>query len=270
MKRMNDDSSTNPGRVDLVGAGPGDPDLVTLKAARLIQSAEVVVYDNLVGDAILDLIPPKVERIYVGKSAGNHTLPQEEICALLVEKAKEGKRVVRLKGGDPFVFGRGGEEIDVLIDAGIPVGIVPGVTAALGAAASFGFPLTHRDYAQSCVFVTGHLKDDSVDLNWPMLAQARQTVVIYMGIIGVEIVSARLQEAGLPGDTPAALVYRATCPDEKLFPATVATLPKVVQEEAVKSPTLIVIGQVLKLAVSGDGRQETGDRAASGIRNQIG
>ncbi|MDR1367837.1 MAG: uroporphyrinogen-III C-methyltransferase [Candidatus Accumulibacter sp.] len=248
MKRMNEVSPDFSGRVDLVGAGPGDPDLVTLKAARLIQNAEVVVYDNLVGDGILDLIPPKVERIYVGKMAGNHTLQQKEICKLLVEKAKEGKRVVRLKGGDPFVFGRGGEEIDVLMEARIPVGIVPGVTAALGAASSFGFPLTHRDYAQSCVFVTGHLKGDSVDLNWPMLAQSRQTVVIYMGLIGIEIISERLQAAGLPGDTPAALAYRATCSDEKLFLATVATLPKIAREETVKSPALIVIGQVLKLS----------------------
>jgi uroporphyrin-III C-methyltransferase len=248
--RVESIESGNPGRVDLVGAGPGDPDLVTLKAARLIQNAEVVVYDNLVGDAILDLIPPKVERIYVGKKAGNHSLPQEEICALLVEKARAGKRVVRLKGGDPFVFGRGGEEIDALVGAGIPVGIVPGITAALGAAASFGFPLTHRDYAQCCVFVTGHLKDDSVDLDWSALARERQTIVIYMGVVAIEIISARLQEAGLPGDTRAAIVYRATCSDEKLYPATLATLARVARENAVKSPALIVIGDVLKLSVA--------------------
>ena len=240
---------TNAGCVDLVGAGPGDPELMTLKAERLIRSADVVVYDNLVGAGILDLIPPETERVYVGKAAGNHTLPQEKICELLIEKAREGKRVVRLKGGDPFVFGRGGEEIDALMDAGIDVGIVPGVTAALGAAASFGFPLTHRDYAQSCVFVTGHLKDNTIDLNWPALAQPDQTVVIYMGVIGIEIISARLREAGLPGDTPAALIYRATCADQRIFPATLATLPETARDNRVKSPALIVIGHVLKLSL---------------------
>ena len=167
-----------PGRVALVGAGPGDPELITVKGARLLREADVVIYDNLVGGGILDFTSPTAERIFVGKMAGNHTLPQEDICQLLVDKALAGKFVVRLKGGDPFVFGRGGEELDVLMAAGIHVEIVPGVTAALGAAASFGFPLTHRDHAQSCVFITGHLKDDSVDLNWPALAQPNQTIVI--------------------------------------------------------------------------------------------
>ncbi|MDR2452114.1 MAG: uroporphyrinogen-III C-methyltransferase [Candidatus Accumulibacter sp.] len=241
-------ASANKGRVDLVGAGPGDPDLITLKAARLIQSADTVVYDHLVGEGVLDLIPPKAERVYAGKEAGRHPLPQEEICALLIEKAREGKRIVRLKGGDPFVFGRGGEEVDTLARAGIEVGVVPGITAALGAAASFGFPLTHRGYAQSCLFATGHLKNHTVDLDWPMLARPGQTVVIYMGVIGIEIISARLQEAGLPGDTPAALIYRATCPNQKIFPASVATLPRIARDEQLKPPALIVIGQVVKQA----------------------
>lgn len=241
------------GRVDLVGAGPGDPELITFKAARLIQNADVVIYDHLVSEGVLELISPQAERIYAGKEAGRHALPQKEICALLVEKAQEGKCVVRLKGGDPFVFGRGGEEIEALAEAGIEIGIVPGITAALGAAASFGFPLTHRDHAQSCLFATGRLKDRSVDLDWPALARPHQTVVIYMGVVGIDIISARLQEAGLPGKTPAALIYRATWPDQKIFPASVATLPQVAQEHQLRPPALIVIGHVLELATTGPG-----------------
>ena len=238
---------TSLGRVALVGAGPGDAELITLKGARLLGQADVVVYDNLVGDGIIDLARPGAERIFVGKMAGNHTLPQEDICQLLVDLARAGKSVVRLKGGDPFVFGRGGEEIDVLQAAGIPVDIVPGVTAALGAAAAFGFPLTHRDHAQSCVFVTGHLKDHSVDLDWPALARPDQTVVIYMGVTGLDIISERLQNAGLPGDTPAALVYRATWPNQRIYPGTLAMLPAIAAEHKVKPPTLIVIGSVVGL-----------------------
>lgn len=240
-------STATTGRVALVGAGPGDAELITLKGARLLQTAEVVIYDNLVSQGILDLISPTAERIFVGKMAGNHTMPQDDICQLLVDKAQEGKFVVRLKGGDPFVFGRGGEEMDVLLEAGVPVDIVPGVTAALGAAASFGFPLTHRDHAQSCVFVTGHLKDHTVDLDWPALARPGQTVVIYMGVTGLETISRELQAAGLPGDTPAALIYRATWPNEKAHKGTLATLPEVARAHKVKPPTLIVIGTVVGL-----------------------
>lgn len=237
----------NIGRVALVGAGPGDAELITLKGARLIQTADVVVYDNLVGEGILDLASPQAEKIYVGKMAGNHTLPQDDICQLLVDLAKTGKFVVRLKGGDPFVFGRGGEEMDVLAAAGVPVEIVPGVTAALGAAASFGFPLTHRDHAQSCVFVTGHLKDHTVDLNWRALAQPNQTIVIYMGVTGLDTISAQLQQAGLPGDTPAALVYRATWANQRIYPSTLAALPETARVHQVKPPSLIVIGSVVGL-----------------------
>ncbi len=240
-------STATTGRVALVGAGPGDAELITLKGARLLQTAEVVIYDNLVSQGILDLISPTAERIFVGKMAGNHTMPQDEICQLLVDKALEGKHVVRLKGGDPFVFGRGGEEMDVLLEAGVPVDIVPGVTAALGAAASFGFPLTHRDHAQSCVFVTGHLKDHTVELDWPALARPGQTVVIYMGVTGLETISRELQAAGLSGDTPAALIYRATWPNEKAHKGTLATLPEVARTHKVKPPTLIVIGTVVDL-----------------------
>ena len=235
------------GHVALVGAGPGDPELITLKGARLLSEANVVIYDNLVGDGILDLISPTAERIFVGKMAGNHTLPQADICRLLVDKALAGNFVVRLKGGDPFVFGRGGEELEVLLDAGIGVEIVPGVTAALGAAASFGFPLTHRDHAQSCVFVTGNLKDNSVELNWAALAQGNQTIVIYMGITGLDSISSQLQAAGLSGDTPAALVYRATWPSQRIYPTTLTALPETARLNKVRPPALIVIGSVVQL-----------------------
>lgn len=244
------------GRAALVGAGPGDPELITLKGARLLREADVLVYDNLVSDGLLDLVSPEAERIYVGKKAGHHTLPQEEICQLLVDKALTGKFVVRLKGGDPFVFGRGGEELDVLLAAGIDVDIVPGVTAALGAAAGFGFPLTHRDHAQSCVFVTGHLKDHSVELNWESLAHGNQTIVIYMGITGLEIISARLQEAGLSGDTPAALIYRATWPSQCIHPCRLASLPETARLNKVKPPALIVIGSVVQLMKDFEGQAE--------------
>lgn len=235
------------GTVSLVGAGPGDLELLTLRAWRRLQMAEVLVYDNLVGPGIVDLAPREAERIYVGKSAGNHTLSQEDICQLLVDLAKQGKRVVRLKGGDPFVFGRGGEEMDVLLQQQIPVEIVPGITAALGAGAAFGFPLTHRDHAQSCLFVTGHLKDHTVDLNWVSLAQPNQTVVIYMGVTGLDTIARELQAAGLPGDTPAALIYRATWPQQQIFPSTVQDLPATAVRHHVKPPTLLVIGSVVSL-----------------------
>jgi len=238
------------GRVALVGAGPGDPELITLKGARLLREADVVIYDNLVAPGLLDLCSPTAERIFVGKMAGNHTLPQDEISQLIVAKALAGQAVVRLKGGDPFVFGRGGEELAVLLEAGVAVDIVPGVTAAMGAAASFGFPLTHRDHAQSCVFVTGHLKDHTVDLNWSALAQANQTIVIYMGISGLETISTKLQAAGLAGDTPAALIYRATWPNQRIYPCSLASLPQTARINRVKPPALIVIGQVVALLKS--------------------
>ena len=240
-------SKQAPGTVSLVGAGPGDPELLTLRAWRRLQTAEVLVYDNLVGPGIVDFAPPAAERIYVGKLAAKHTLPQEAICQLLVDQARSGKRVVRLKGGDPFVFGRGGEELEVLLENDIPVEIVPGITAALGAGASFGFPLTHRDHAQSCVFVTGHLKDHRIELNWSALAQANQTIVIYMGITGLDIIAERLAAAGLSADTPAALVYRATWPEQKIYTTRLGALSETVQRHGIKPPTLVVIGSVVSL-----------------------
>lgn len=244
---MSEGRALRPGTVALVGAGPGNPELLTLRAYRLIQQADVLLYDNLVSPEIVAFAPASAERIYVGKSAGKHTLPQEAICRLLTIKAKDGLRVVRLKGGDPFVFGRGGEEMEALLANGISVEIVPGITAALGAAAGFGFPLTHRDHAQSCVFVTGHLKDHSIDLNWKALAQPNQTIVVYMGVTGLDIIARELQGAGLPGDTPAALIHKATWIDQAIYPTTLKQLLQTAETHAVQPPTLLVIGSVVGL-----------------------
>jgi len=203
-------NAAHQGEVYLVGAGPGDPELLTLRALKLMERAEVMLYDNLVSDAVLELVPASVERIYVGKRRADHTLRQEEINALLVRHARAGRRVLRLKGGDPFMFGRGGEEIDSLAANGIPFEVVPGITAALGVAAFAGIPLTHRDYAQACLFVTGHLKDGSMDLDWPALARPRQTVVVYMGLLCLPILCAKLIEHGQSPDLPAAVVQHGT------------------------------------------------------------
>jgi uroporphyrin-III C-methyltransferase len=235
------------GKVYLVGSGPGDPELLTLKAARLIAAADAIVYDHLVGAGILERARPDAERIYVGKEAGKHTLPQEEINTLLVKLARTGKTVVRLKGGDPFIFGRGGEEIEELIGGGIDFEVVPGVTAASGMSAYAGIPLTHREHAQSCVFATGHLQDGSVDLDWAALARPRQTVVIYMGISTLKEICRKLVEHGLPADTPAACVRHATLPTQQAVVGTLATLPAAVVAAKLKQPALIVVGSVVSL-----------------------
>jgi uroporphyrin-III C-methyltransferase/precorrin-2 dehydrogenase/sirohydrochlorin ferrochelatase len=235
------------GEVYLVGAGPGDPDLLTLRALKLMQRADVVLYDNLISEAVLDLLPPAAERIYVGKRRANHALRQEEINALLVRHARAGKRVLRLKGGDPFIFGRGGEEIDSLSANGVAFEVVPGITAALGVAAYAGIPLTHRDCAQSVVFVTGTLRDGSVELDWPALARPRQTIVVYMGLPGLPVLCAELVRHGLPAATPAAIVQQGTFASQRVVTGTLRTLPRRADRAGLHGPTLIIVGDVVRL-----------------------
>ena len=238
---------TGRGEVYLVGAGPGDPDLLTVRALALLKRADVALYDNLISPEILDLLPPNVERIYVGKRRADHAMRQEAINDLLVEHALAGKRVLRLKGGDPFIFGRGGEEIDTLSAHGIRFQVVPGITAALGAAAYAGIPLTHRDHAHACVFVTGNLKDGSVDLDWEALARPRQTIVVYMGLLSLPIICRELVAHGLASDTGAAVVQHGTTSTQRVVTGTLATLPARVAKAKLHAPTLIIVGNVVRL-----------------------
>jgi len=235
------------GEVFLVGGGPGDPELLTFRALRLMQQADVVLYDRLVAPKILEFVRKDAKRMYVGKERDRHALPQAEINQLLVDLARQGKRVLRLKGGDPFMFGRGGEEIDLLYENNIPFQIVPGITAANGCASYAGIPLTHRDYAQSCLFVTGHLKDGSMNLNWQTLVQPQQTLAVYMGTHSLDILSRKLIKHGMKKSMPAAIIQQGTTGDQNIYLSTVEHLPKVPKENNVKPPSMIIIGAVVSL-----------------------
>ena len=232
------------GCVALVGAGPGDPELLTLKAAKLIQRADAIVYDRLVAPAILALAP-RAQKHYVGKARSRHAMPQEAINALLVQLARQGLRVVRLKGGDPFIFGRGGEEIEALAAHGVPFEVVPGISAANGVAACATIPLTHREHAQSCVFITGHLKDGSMDLDWPALARPHQTLVVYMGLQALPVLCRELAAHGMALDTPAAVIEKGTTRKQRIVTGTIASLPGAAQAAALESPTLVIVGSVV-------------------------
>lgn len=235
------------GEVYLVGAGPGDPDLLSFRALRLMQQADVVLYDRLVATEILDLVRHEAERLYVGKRRAYHAVRQEEINQTLARLALEGKRVLRLKGGDPFIFGRGGEEVETLAEQGIPFQIVPGVTAASGCACYAGIPLTHRDYAQSVIFVTGHLKEGELQLNWQQLAQPQQTVVVYMSLSNIDVLCSKLVEHGMSADTPVALVSRGTTVDQDVIIGTLESLAEEIAGKEIHAPTLTIIGDVVKL-----------------------
>ncbi|MDO8652162.1 MAG: uroporphyrinogen-III C-methyltransferase [Undibacterium sp.] len=235
------------GKVYLVGAGPGDPELLTVRAAKLIALADAVVYDHLVSAGILDLVRCDAELIYVGKQESLHTLPQEDINSLLVRLAQQGKNVVRLKGGDPFIFGRGGEEAEVLVAAGIHFEIVPGITSASGASAYAGIPLTHRDYAQTCVITTGHLKDGSLHLAWENLVQPRQTVVIYMGLGALPEISRQLIAHGQSASMPVAVIENGTTSHQRVLVGTLANIASMVSAQGFKSPCLIIVGEVVTL-----------------------
>ncbi len=244
-------ASQGAARVTLVGAGPGDPDLLTVKAARALRTASLVLYDHLVGKEVLELVPRTADLIYVGKQSGHHTLCQDAIIDLMVRLARSGKSLVRLKGGDPYVFGRGGEEAQALAAAGVPFEVIPGISAAQGAAAMAGIPLTHRDHARALVLATGHLQGEGDDrepqLDWELLARPQQTVVIYMGVGTLPVICAQLVAHGLSPDTPAATVERATRPDQRTVVGTVASLPTLALVHQVRPPALIIIGGVVSL-----------------------
>ncbi|MCO5122261.1 MAG: uroporphyrinogen-III C-methyltransferase [Rhizobacter sp.] len=248
---LDPDARRLPAKVTLVGAGPGDPELLTLKAARVLAEARLVLYDKLVSKDVLKLVNPQADLIYVGKESGHHTLSQEGIIELLVRIAKTGRSVVRLKGGDPYIFGRGGEEAQALAAHGIAFEVVPGISAAQGMAAYAGIPLTHRDHATQVVFVTGHLRDEhgerGLELDWPSLARPHQTLVIYMGVATLPIVCEQLVQHGLAADTPAAVIENVTLPTQRTVAGTLATLPTLARVHAVRAPALVVIGGVVAL-----------------------
>ena len=236
------------GVVHIVGAGPGDPELLTLKALRVLQDADIVFFDRLVGEGVLDLIRRDADRISVGKTKGFHSVPQDQINELLIAEARKGRRVVRLKGGDPFVFGRGGEELDAMRHAGVDAHVIPGISSALGCAADAGVPLTHRDHAQSVTFVTGHAKAGGVpDLDWPSLARANQTVVVYMGVGTSAVISEKLIEAGQDADVPVAVIENGTRENEIRVFGRLRDLPNLITDNEIKGPALLIIGEVAGL-----------------------
>jgi len=242
-----DEKKKSQGEVYLVGAGPGDPDLLTFRALRLMQQADIVLYDRLVHPDIIELVRRDAQKIYVGKERDHHVVRQTEINQLLVKFAKEGNRVLRLKGGDPFIFGRGGEEIERLVDENVSFQVVPGITSASGCSAYSGIPLTHRDYAQSCIFVTGHLKDGELVLNWKKLIQPNQTIVFYMGLVSIKIICEKLIEHGLDEDTLSAIVQQGTTQNQRVFTASVKDMPNLVKKEKPIPPTIFIIGNVVTL-----------------------
>ena len=241
------DTAASKGEVYLVGGGPGDPDLLTFRALRLMQQCDVCVYDKLVSPEVMELVRRDAELIYVGKERDQHTMPQREINELLATLALQGKRVLRLKGGDPFIFGRGGEEIETLMEQGVPFQVVPGITAANGVSSYAGIPLTHRDYAQACLFITGHQKDGSIDLDWVAMSRPNQTVVIYMGLVGLKEICGKLIAHGVSASMPAAVVQQGTTQKQKVVAATLADLAEKVNADDMKPPSLTIIGEVVKL-----------------------
>jgi uroporphyrin-III C-methyltransferase / precorrin-2 dehydrogenase / sirohydrochlorin ferrochelatase len=249
LSKLLDDSSTEKprGEVFLVGGGPGDPDLLTFRALRLMQQCDVCVYDKLVSPEVMELVRRDAELIYVGKARDQHTMPQEQINDLLARLALEGKRVLRLKGGDPFIFGRGGEEIETLMQHGVPFQVVPGITAANGVSSYAGIPLTHRDYAQACLFITGHLKDGTVNLDWEAMIRPNQTIVIYMGLIGLAEICSQLIKRGVPSSMPVAVIQQGTTPRQRVVTATLSNIAEQVTITQIKPPCLIIIGEVVVL-----------------------
>jgi len=241
------DVTASKGEVYLVGGGPGDPDLLTFRALRLMQQCDVCVYDKLVSPEVMELVRRDAELIYVGKARDQHTMPQEEINELLAKLALEGKRVLRLKGGDPFIFGRGGEEIETLMQHGVPFQVVPGITAANGVSSYAGIPLTHRDYAQACLFITGHLKDGTLDLDWVAMSRPNQTVVIYMGLVGLAEICEQLIKHGVSPSMPVAVVQQGTTQRQKVLTATLADLAEQVSIAEMKPPCLTIVGEVVRL-----------------------